>query len=117
MNRPFERRCRSLAVIASVIGVRANATAIAGAELEPLGVLRREHEREERIVVGLGGDAAVVAGVLERRAPARRCSSNDPPSIPSTFIARALTVASSARRPDVTGVRVRCHTPAVPSDR
>ena len=65
MKRPFDASCRSLAIIASVIGVRANAMATPVAELEPLGGLRRQHEREERVVARLGGDAAVVAVGLE----------------------------------------------------
>ena len=43
MKRPFEYGWRSLPMLASVIGLRANATAIAGAELDALGVLGREH--------------------------------------------------------------------------
>ena len=42
-----------------------------GHELEPLGVLGRERERQERIARDLRGHAAVVAGGFER-ARARR---------------------------------------------
>ena len=47
-KRPFECRCRSLAVYAVSIGVRER-DRDAGAELDALRVLGRDHERQERI--------------------------------------------------------------------
>ncbi len=72
MKRPFDARCRSFAVYAVSIGVRANATAMPGAELDALGVLGRDRERQERVVRGLGRDQPVVADVLELAPPAAR---------------------------------------------
>ena len=86
-NRPFECRCRSLAVYAVSIGVRANATAMPVPELDALGVLGRDHERQERVVRGLRGEQPVVADVLEllARSP---MSASDGAMIPvSTFMA------------------------------
>ena len=50
MNRPSDRVWRSLATTASVIGLRAKATAMPVPELDPLGVLGGQGEGEERIV-------------------------------------------------------------------
>ena len=97
--------------MASVIGVRGERDRHAGADLEPLGRLRREQQREERIVAGLGGHAAVVAVglqlaglVADRVEPA--------PEDPVHLHARApLSPLAPGRYP------LPCHTPAVPSDR
>ena len=56
MNRPFEYGCRSLAGVRERHRVAGERHRDAGAELDALGVLGREREREERIVAGLGGD-------------------------------------------------------------
>ena len=64
MKRPFEKACRSQPTLASIIGLRAKATAIEVPELERLGVLGRQEEREERIVRGLGRPDARVARLL-----------------------------------------------------
>ena len=65
VNRPCDATCRSLATTASVIGVRANAMATPVDTSSRSVALRREQQREERVVAGLGGDAAVVAIDLE----------------------------------------------------
>ena len=64
-------------MLASVIGLRANATAIAGAELEALGVLGREEQREERVVAGLGRPARRRSPTL-LELPGRRADSAMP---------------------------------------
>ena len=72
-NRPFDATLQ-------VVGRRSPASSACGRTRPRSPVpsssrsvcLRREHEREERVVAGLGGDAAVVAVGLERRRPARR---------------------------------------------
>ena len=66
MNRPFEYACRSQPTLATVIGVRANATAMLVPSSIVVGVLGRQHQRQERVVVDLGCPAAVVAPSLQR---------------------------------------------------
>ena len=59
----------------------------AGAELDALRVLRRDRERQERIVRGLGRQQPVVADVLQLAAARRPISASDGAMIPvSTFI-------------------------------
>ncbi len=65
MNRPSEYACRSHATLATVIGVPRERHRDAGAQLDGLGVLRGQHERQERVVVDLGGPAAVVTPPLQ----------------------------------------------------
>ena len=69
MNRPPDARCRSFAVYAVTIGVRGERDGDAGSELDALGVLGRDRERQERIVRGLGRQQPVVADVFERLRP------------------------------------------------
>ena len=64
MNRPSDMVWRSLATMARFIGLRAKATAMPGAQLDPLGVLGRQHQGEERVVAGLGRPDPVVADLL-----------------------------------------------------
>ena len=59
--------CRSLPRYASVIGLRANAIAIAVPNCTRCGVLGRDRERDERIVLGLEAEHAVVPDLLEPR--------------------------------------------------
>ena len=51
-------------MFASNIGLRANATAMLVPSSMSLRVLRGEQQREERVVTGLRGPDAAVAGVL-----------------------------------------------------
>ena len=52
-------------MLASVIGLRANATAIDVPSSSVGRVLGGEQQRQERVVAGLGRPAAGVAGLLE----------------------------------------------------
>ena len=72
---------------ASVIGLRANATAIDGADLDPLGVLGAEQAGEERVVARLGRPGAVVAGRLGLLGGAGRLLVVSKLMPPSTFMA------------------------------
>ena len=74
-NRPFDICCRSFAVYASDHRRARERDRDAGAELDALGVLGRERERQERVVPGLGGQQAVVAELLELPGPRARFGS------------------------------------------
>ena len=63
--RPSENVWRSQPMWARFIGLRANADRDRGREVEPLGVLGREREREERVVRALERVDAVVAHRLD----------------------------------------------------
>ena len=84
-KRPPEAACRSHAVWASVIGLRANATAIDGPQVDPLGALRGQQQRQERVVARLGGQHAVVAARLSSAAACAAAVSS-PPMPPSIFM-------------------------------
>ena len=71
LNRPCDASCRSYAVCASVIGLRANAIDDRGRELDPLGVLGGEQEREETRRAGPSKRVAC------RRSPRLRCRARD----------------------------------------
>ena len=66
MNRPSEYSCRSQPTLATVIGLRANATAMLVPSSIVVGVFGGQHQRQERVVVDLGGPAAVVAASFQR---------------------------------------------------
>ena len=59
--------------------MRANATAMPVRELDALGVLGREHERQERVVARLGRQQAVVPEVLELLRPRADVAERRPP--------------------------------------
>ena len=85
-NRPFECRCRSLAVYASEHRRARERDRDARAELDALGVLGRDHERQERIAARLRGEQTVVPELLEFPGP-RPDVVNDGAMIPvSTFM-------------------------------
>ena len=65
MKRPCESACRSLPSVASSIGVRAKAIAIAVESSSRVRLARRQHQRKERIVRPLEREAAVVAELFE----------------------------------------------------
>ena len=65
-NRPPEMSWMSLASIATVIGLRANATAIVDCSVIRVGRAGGEGERREHVVPGLGDAEAVVAVGLGR---------------------------------------------------
>ena len=112
VKRPFDASCRSLAIDAIVIGVRANAIATPVDSSSALGRPRREQQREERIVAGLRGGAAVVAVGLERPRPVLDLVER-PTQHPVDLHASTLpTFAPLARTPTHP---LPCHTPAVPS--
>ena len=105
VKRPFDASCRSLAIDAIVIGVRANAMATPVDSSSRSVRSRREQQREERVVARLGGGAAVVAVGLERHAPGPR----------SRRTTRPASRRSSRPKPTVLRHPLSCHTPAVPS--
>ena len=91
------------------MGVRGERDGHAGGDLEPLGGLRRQHQREERVVAHLGGGPAVVPVGLERAglvAEAGEVTPEDPVHLHD----RAPFAAAPGRYP------LPCHTPEVPSD-
>ena len=74
MKRPPDSAWTSLACSATVIGLRAKATTIDGADLDPLGALGGDRAGEERVDLGLERPPAVVAVGLRldaRRRPPR----------------------------------------------
>ena len=71
-KRPFDASCRSLAIDRQRHRRARERDGHAGRDLEPLGGLRREHQREERVVAHLGGGPAVVPVGLERARPVAR---------------------------------------------
>ena len=114
VNRPFETSCRSLADVGHRHRVAGERDRDLGDELEALGVLGRDHEREEWVVGDLGGGAAVVAVASRARRPPppRRSTRSSNPSITHTghlFGIRFPRQRAARRHP------LRCHTPAVPS--
>ena len=80
MNRPSDAACKSYAMFASSIGFRGERDSDAGAELDVLRVLCREEQREERIVTGLRGPDAAVAGLLRLLCGARGLAEIEPDS-------------------------------------
>ena len=67
MNRPSEYACRSQPTLATVIGVARERHRDAGAQLEVAVCSAASSERQERVVVDLGGPAAVVTPSLAAR--------------------------------------------------
>ena len=87
-KRPSRERLEVVADVGERHRVARERDRDAGAELEALGVLGGDHERQERVVVRLGRQRAVVADVLEllrhprdlRRSGARDAAVLRPPS-------------------------------------
>ncbi len=92
MNRPSEYSCRSQPTLATVIGLRANATAMLVPSSMVVGVLGGQQQRQERIVVDLGGPAAVVAPPLAAVLAASATS-------PSWLETAAVDLQAAAGRP------------------
>ena len=64
MNRPFDSGLEVVGHHGQVHGIAGEGHGDPGAELDPLGVLGRQHQGQERVVVGLGRPEAVVADPL-----------------------------------------------------
>ena len=87
-------------MLASVIGLRAKATAIDVPSSSVVGVLGGEQQRQERVVAGLGRPARPSSRPPPAPRPARRPCADRLPMPPSTFMAadRRWSRRSSRRR-------------------